>query len=205
MALSLRGDERGRAEDAEAFVRQAEQLLGDGQADEGGVDAAVTEEGRQVGQLALRVDVLPVPLEHPEDDEGVPQVVNARSAPTRSGLEACRADHLAEQPLGGHVDVAAPVVTEERCIGLLRQAGPGAFFEVALEHVEDRAAERHAARLEELALADLEQAFFQAEISKLQADDLADPQSRAVRHDEHRIEAVGPQRHLRRGETTCGA
>jgi hypothetical protein len=65
MALSLRGDERRRAEGAEAFVRQAEQLLGDGQIDECGMDAAVTEVGREVRELALGVDPLPVPLEHP--------------------------------------------------------------------------------------------------------------------------------------------
>jgi hypothetical protein len=90
------------------------------------------------------------------DDEGVAEVVDARPAPSRSRLEAGRAEHLPEQPLGGHVDVAALAVTEERRVGILRQAGPGAFGEMVREHVDDRAPERHAARLEELALADLE-------------------------------------------------
>jgi hypothetical protein len=97
MGLSLRGDERRSPQGAEAFVRQAEQLLRDGQIDQRGMDAAVTEVGREVGQLALGVDPLAVPLEHPMDDKGVAEIVDTWSTSTRSGLETRRADHPPEQ------------------------------------------------------------------------------------------------------------
>jgi hypothetical protein len=81
------------------------------------VDVAVTEVGREIRQLPLRVDALAVPLEHPVDDEGVPQVVDARTAPAWCGLEAGCSNHAKQELLGGDVGVAALRVAEQRCFG----------------------------------------------------------------------------------------
>lgn len=182
------GDERRGADDTEALVGETEQLLGDREVDQGRVDVTVTEVGREVGQPALRVDALPVPLEHPMDDEGVAQVVDARATAASFRLEACRADHTAQQLLGGDVRVAALLVAEQMRIGMLRQAGVGPLDQVALQRGYDRGSQRQATRLEELGLANLERTLVEPEVAQLQTNDLAHPQPGAVAEDEHGVE-----------------
>lgn len=80
---------------AKSLARQAEQLLSDGEIDERRVDVAVPEVGGEVGQTALWVDPLLVPLKHAVDDERVAQVVDARPATASLRLEAGGADDAA--------------------------------------------------------------------------------------------------------------
>lgn len=109
---------------SETLACQTEQLLGDGEIDERRVDVAVPEIRREVGQPALRVDPLPVPLEHPVDDKRVSQIVNAGPATARLRLEASGADDAAQELLGSDVGVAARLVAEQRSVGTLREPGP---------------------------------------------------------------------------------
>jgi len=153
------------------------------------VDAAVTEVGGEVRQLALGVDALSVPVEHPMDDEGVAEIVDAGAAPSGFMLEAGVMDHPAEQPLRGHVDVAALAMTKERCVASRRQPGPGALVEIALERCQDGRLERQPTGLEELAFADLERALVGPKIAELQPDDLADAEPGAVCQNEHGVHA----------------
>jgi hypothetical protein len=71
MMSSFGSGEERRAVRAESLARQAEQLLSDGEIDERRVDVAVPEVGGEVGQPALWVDPVPVPLKHAVDDERV--------------------------------------------------------------------------------------------------------------------------------------
>ena len=132
------------------------------------MDAAVTEVGREVRQLALGVDPLAIPLEHPVDDKCVAEIVDARPARSRFGLETRGSDHPPQQPLRGHEGITTTAMTEERRVGILRQASHGALCEVTLEHVHDGRLERQAPGLEELALADLERLLLEPKIAELQ-------------------------------------
>lgn len=173
---------------AESLARKAEQLLGDGEVDERRVDVAVPEVGGEVGQPALRVDPLPVPLEHAVNHEGVAQVVDAWSAPTGVGLEAGRVNDAAQELLGGDVRVAAPLVAEQGRVGTLRESGRLTGGEIGREGSHHRGPNRQTTRLKELGLADLKRTLVEPEIAQLESNDLAHPQADAVAEDEHGVE-----------------
>ena len=65
------------------------------------MDVAVAEISREVRELRLRVDTLPVPLEHPVNDEGVAQIMDAWPAAAWIRLEAGGPNDPVQQVLGG--------------------------------------------------------------------------------------------------------
>lgn len=185
---------------AESLARQAEQLLGDGEVDERRVDVAVPEVGGEVGQPALRVDPLPVPLEHAVNDERVTQVVDAWSAPTNIRLETGRVNDAAQELLGSDVRVTAPLVAEQGRIGTLRESGLLTGREIGREGRHHRGSHRQAPRLEELGLANLKRTLVEPEIAQLESNDLAHPQAHAVAEDEHGVERQWTKRCVGRRE-----
>ena len=56
----------------EACIRLLEQVLGDGQIDQGGVDVFVAEIGGQIGESFLGLDARAIPRPHAMHDKGVP-------------------------------------------------------------------------------------------------------------------------------------
>ena len=158
------------------------------------MDVAVAEVGREVGQPRLRVDALPVPRDHPVDDEGVAQIVNPWPTTARFGLEAGGANDKAQVMLGGDVRVTALLVTEQRRIRVGRKAGLGSLGEVAGECRHDGRLDRQATGLEELGLTDLDRALLEPKITELQPHHLAHSEADAVREHEHGVERLGSKR-----------
>ena len=163
----------------------------------------MAEVGREVGQPRLGVDALPVPRDHPMDDEGVAQIVNPGPAPARFGLEAGGANDLAQVMLDSHVRVSALLVAEQRRVRIGRKTGLGSLGEVADECRHDGRLDRQATGLEELGLTDLERAVLEPKITKLQPHHLTHPEADAVREHEHGVERLGSKRSLGRREVAC--
>lgn len=134
----------------------------------------MTEIGRQERKLALGVDALPIPREHPVNDERVPQVVDPRTASSRLRLQAGRSDHPPQQVLGRQIDVPTLLVAEQRRRCLSRQSCLGALAEIVGKHRGDGWPDRHMARLEELGLMDLERLRGEIDIAEPEPGDLAD-------------------------------
>jgi hypothetical protein len=74
---------------AEPFTGLQQEFLGNSEVHQGRVDVLVSELGCQVRKMWLRIDALPVPGQHPIDDEGMTKVMSAGSRASRSGFQLC--------------------------------------------------------------------------------------------------------------------
>jgi hypothetical protein len=89
------------------------QLLGNRQIDDGGMEIAVTEIGPQVRQSGLDIDALPIPGQHPMDDKGVAQIMNARANAVGVRLQPSSAQDATQQMVRSDVGVAFFAMPEE--------------------------------------------------------------------------------------------
>src|SRR5215472_1592115 len=73
---SCRIAQRNRAKPAILFSCMLQQLLGDGEIHQCGVDVLVSHVCSQVWEIRLRIDALSVPSQHTVDHKGMAQIVN---------------------------------------------------------------------------------------------------------------------------------
>ncbi len=166
----------------EACIRLLEQVLGDGQIDQGGVDVFVAEIGGQIGESFLGLDARAVPRQHAMNDKGVPQIMEPRPDTTRGGLQGRPTDDLRQQVPKGDQLIAPTLmlVPEKRCSQLSGGVTLSASVEIGAELLEDTWSQRELTRLKELGIPNGERRRGEIEIAKRQADEFPQPKARTV-------------------------
>jgi len=94
----------------EALIRFLEQVLGDGQIDQGGVDVFVAQIGGQIVEAFLGLNARTIPRQHAVDDKGVAQVMEPRSPASWLRLQAGPSNDIGQQMPEGDQRVALAFV-----------------------------------------------------------------------------------------------
>ena len=120
-AVSSRWLEHMGAKGVKTRIRFLEEVLGDGQVHQGGIDIFMAEIRRQVMEAGLRIDPGAIPGHHPVHDKGVPQVMEPRPQASCLRLQVRPSDDIGQQmPEGDHlVALAFVLIPKERCCRLL--------------------------------------------------------------------------------------
>lgn len=106
------------AEGPKPLTCAMQQILGDRDVNQGGVQVTMTKVGPEVRQLSLDIDAFLVPLDHPMYDKTVSQIVDSRTGTTGIRLEAGAAHHSAHQVVGSDVGVATLLMPEQRAFSI---------------------------------------------------------------------------------------
>jgi hypothetical protein len=177
--LDMRRLRSGVALEAEAGL--LEQLGGHGEVALGVAQHAMSEIDRQVGQEPLDVLALAVPGDETNDREGMAEVVQSR---LKAGIVGARYACLFTKPLEDELRCLArdgrSLLGSEKRSRLRTDSRRPLPFDVVAQHAAKVCADRDEAALEELGLADGQDAGVGVEIVQRETERFADPEAGSV-------------------------
>ena len=169
-----------------------QQVLRDGDVDQGGVDIPVAQVGREERQAILRIDAGPVPFEDPVHDHRVAQVVETRTGSPRAGLQLSPANDVDEQPSDGLLGVywcTALLVPEQAGSRILRCSGTAPCIDIGAEARPSRCRDNgRILVLKNLVCRIVIVPALKVDVTQIEAGELAPPQTRAVGQQQHGVD-----------------